>query len=124
MNFKTFSHKLVIHNKTTNFQAIAKFTRKIILKMENNKITFITGNPGKLQELKQILGGDFSRELVIQDIDLPELQGEPDEVCIQKCKEAKKHIKGPVMIEDTCLGFNALQGLPGKKFLAYAIKYN
>ena len=44
---------------------------------------------------------------------MPEYQGEPDEVSISKCKEAAAVLKGPVLIEDTCLGFNALGGLPG-----------
>ena len=52
-------------------------------------------------------------QVISQDIDLPEYQGEPDDICIQKCKEASKVIKGPVLIEDTCLCFNALGGLPG-----------
>ena len=52
-------------------------------------------------------------QVVSQDIDLPEYQGEPDDICIQKCKEASKIIQGPVLIEDTCLCFNALGGLPG-----------
>lgn len=30
-----------------------------------------------------------------------------------KCKEAAKIVKGPVIVEDTCLCFNALGGLPG-----------
>lgn len=42
-----------------------------------------------------------------------ELQGEVDEICRIKCKEAAKHVKGPVIVEDTCLAFNALKGLPG-----------
>lgn len=36
-----------------------------------------------------------------------------DEICIIKCKEAAKHVKGPVVVEDTSLAFNALNGLPG-----------
>ena len=44
---------------------------------------------------------------------LPEYQGSPEEVCREKCKEAAKTIEGPVIIEDTCLCFNALGGLPG-----------
>ena len=51
--------------------------------------------------------------MISQDVDLPEYQGEPDDICIQKCKEASKVIQGPVLIEDTCLCFNALGGLPG-----------
>lgn len=42
-----------------------------------------------------------------------EYQGSPEEVCREKCKEAAKTIEGPVIIEDTCLCFNALGGLPG-----------
>jgi inosine/xanthosine triphosphate pyrophosphatase family protein len=31
----------------------------------------------------------------------------------EKCLEASRRIPGPVIIEDTCLCFNALGGLPG-----------
>ena len=31
----------------------------------------------------------------------------------EKCVEASRRIAGPVIIEDTCLGFNVLGGLPG-----------
>ena len=47
------------------------------------------------------------------DVDLPEYQGEPDDVSIQKCKDAAKSITGPMLVEDTSLCFNALNGLPG-----------
>ena len=39
--------------------------------------------------------------------------GTPEEVCREKCREAARHIRGPVLIEDTCLCFTALGGLPG-----------
>ena len=42
-----------------------------------------------------------------------ELQGEPEEVSIEKCKRAAQQVGGPVMVEDTSLCFNALGGLPG-----------
>ncbi|XP_018115258.1 inosine triphosphate pyrophosphatase isoform X1 [Xenopus laevis] len=61
----------------------------------------------------QILGDKFPCKLVAKKIDLPEYQGEPDEISIQKCREAAKQIQGPVIVEDTCLCFNALGGLPG-----------
>ncbi|PIO28787.1 hypothetical protein AB205_0081240, partial [Aquarana catesbeiana] len=61
----------------------------------------------------QILGDKFPCKLVAKKIDLPEYQGEPDEISIHKCKEAAKEIQGPVIVEDTCLCFNALGGLPG-----------
>lgn len=42
-----------------------------------------------------------------------ELQGEVEDVCKTKCREAAKNVQGPVIVEDTCLSFNALGGLPG-----------
>uniref|UniRef100_A0A4X1V9W4 Inosine triphosphate pyrophosphatase n=1 Tax=Sus scrofa TaxID=9823 RepID=A0A4X1V9W4_PIG len=77
------------------------------------KIVFVTGNAKKLEEVIQILGDKFPCTLVAQKIDLPEYQGEPDEISIQKCKEAARQVQGPVLVEDTCLCFNAFGGLPG-----------
>lgn len=81
--------------------------------MNNKPITFVTGNAKKLEEFKAILGTSFPREIVSQKVDLPELQGEITEICIKKCKEAARIVQGPVIVEDTCLCFNALKGLPG-----------
>ena len=77
-------------------------------------ITFVTGNVKKLEEVRAILGSGFSRAVISQKIDLPELQGEIDEISIKKCKEAARIVKGPVVVEDTSLCFNALKGLPGQ----------
>lgn len=74
---------------------------------------FVTGNAKKLEEVIQILGDKFPCTLEAQKIDLPEYQGEPDEISIQKCREAARQVQGPVLVEDTCLCFNALGGLPG-----------
>lgn len=52
-------------------------------------------------------------QLIAQDIDLPEYQGEPEEIVKAKCALAAEHIKGPVIVEDTSLCFNALGGMPG-----------
>lgn len=79
-------------------------------------LTFVTGNAKKLEEIKAILGKTFPREITSMKIDLPELQGEVDEICMKKCQEAARHVKGPVVVEDTCLCFNALKGLPGIYF--------
>ncbi|KAG8555845.1 hypothetical protein GDO81_017835 [Engystomops pustulosus] len=76
-------------------------------------VVFVTGNAKKLEEVIQILGDKFPCKLVAKKIDLPEYQGEPDEISIQKCKEAARQVQGPVIVEDTCLCFNALGGLPG-----------
>ena len=51
--------------------------------------------------------------IVSQKIDLPELQGEPDEVSSEKCRLAVEKVQGPVLVEDTSLCYNALGGLPG-----------
>jgi inosine triphosphate pyrophosphatase len=66
-----------------------------------------------LEEVNRILGEDFPVEIIAQKIDLPELQGEPEEVAKEKCKIAAQLINGPVLVEDTALCFNALGGLPG-----------
>ena len=52
-------------------------------------------------------------QVVCRDIDLPEYQGTPEEVVRAKCTLAAQHIKGPVVVEDTSLCFNALGGMPG-----------
>ena len=50
------------------------------------------------------------------------MQGEPEEISIEKCRLAAAEVKGPVMVEDMSLGFNALKGLPGPyiKWCAHA----
>jgi inosine triphosphate pyrophosphatase len=88
----------------------------------HKKLTFLTGNANKLSEIKQILSGvcevsfenSFFVILFLQvqsiDVDLPEYQGDPDEVARAKCLAAVAHVKAPVIIEDTCLCFEALGG--------------
>ncbi|XP_020654176.2 inosine triphosphate pyrophosphatase [Pogona vitticeps] len=76
-------------------------------------VVFVTGNAKKLEEVTQILGDSFPYKLVAKKIDLPEYQGEPDDISVKKCQEAVKQIQGPVIVEDTCLCFKALGGLPG-----------
>ncbi|EDL28287.1 inosine triphosphatase (nucleoside triphosphate pyrophosphatase), isoform CRA_a [Mus musculus] len=56
------------------------------------KIVFVTGNAKKLEEVIQILGDNFPCTLEAQKIDLPEYQGEPDEISIQKCREAARQM--------------------------------
>lgn len=81
-------------------------------------ITFVTGNTKKLEELISIIGPAFSRQIISKMIDLPELQGEIEEIAIKKCKEAAYRVNGPVLVEDTCLCFNAHHGLPGNIFFS------
>jgi len=74
-------------------------------------ISFVTGNANKLRETQAILGNLIP--LVAVKLDLPELQGEPDDISREKARLAAQRVKGPVLVEDTCLCFNGLQGLPG-----------
>ena len=77
------------------------------------QITFVTGNAKKLEEAIDILGASLPFDFVSAKLDLPELQGEPVEVSVEKCKLAAERIGGAVMVEDTSLCYNALGGLPG-----------
>lgn len=79
----------------------------------NKTIYFITGNQNKLKEFTQIIGGVASYDFQTKSIDLPEYQGEPEEIAVAKCKAALEIANAPVLIEDTSLCFNALKGLPG-----------
>jgi inosine triphosphate pyrophosphatase len=74
-------------------------------------LVFVTGNPKKLEEVQAILGD--SLPLQGQPVDLPELQGKPEDISRAKCRVAARQVEGPVIVEDTCLCFNALKGLPG-----------
>ncbi|ETS76709.1 hypothetical protein PFICI_12096 [Pestalotiopsis fici W106-1] len=74
-------------------------------------VNFITGNANKLREVKHILEPAIT--VNSQSVDLPELQGTVEEVTLEKCRVAAQQVGGPVLVEDTCLCFNALGGLPG-----------
>ncbi|KAK1267323.1 Inosine triphosphate pyrophosphatase [Acorus gramineus] len=79
--------------------------------MLSRPVTFVTGNPKKLEEVRAILGDSIPLQSL--KLDLPELQGEPEEISKDKARMAAKEVNGPVLVEDTCLCFNALNGLPG-----------
>ncbi|KAK1592246.1 hypothetical protein Q3G72_021797 [Acer saccharum] len=74
-------------------------------------VTFVTGNAKKLEEVKAILGQSVPFQSL--KLDLPELQGEPEDISKEKARLAALQVNGPVLVEDTCLCFNALKGLPG-----------
>jgi inosine triphosphate pyrophosphatase len=74
-------------------------------------IRFITGNKNKLREAREILTG-FEVEGL--DIDLPEIQSlDPKEVIRAKLDEARRRRKGALMVEDTSLTLDCMNGLPG-----------
>jgi inosine triphosphate pyrophosphatase len=76
------------------------------------EVNFITGNANKLAEVRAILepAGIAVRN---EALDLPEVQGSLEDVTREKCRVAADRVGGPVLVEDTCLCFNALKGLPG-----------
>lgn len=94
----------------------ARKSRTLITsQMSRATLTFVTGNRKKLEEVAAILASspDCPFELRSEKVDLPELQGEPEDIAREKCRLAAEKIGGPVLVEDTCLCFNALGGLPG-----------
>ncbi len=71
---------------------------------------FISGNQNKIDYLSKTLG----IELEHQKIDLDEIQSSDPKVVIEhKAKQAFQIVDKPVLVEDTSLSFNALDGLPG-----------
>ena len=94
-------------------------------KSKNKIINFVSGNKNKLRELNEIFSENFKDIIVKQlDIDLPELQGIPEDIVRGKLKlaiEKSKGLEGPVLVEDTSLCFNAYGGLPGP-YIKYFLK--
>jgi len=74
---------------------------------------FVTGNAGKLREVKAILLQGAPVEINSKALDVPELQGSTQEVAREKCRRAADLIGGPCITDDTALCFKALNGLPG-----------
>ncbi|MCJ1383586.1 nucleoside triphosphate pyrophosphohydrolase ham1 [Xylographa soralifera] len=79
--------------------------------MAPRSINFITGNRNKLVEVEAILGATV--HLHSASLDLVEIQGTIEEISRDKCRRAAAAVNGPVLVEDTCLCFNALKELPG-----------
>lgn len=83
-------------------------------------ITFVTGNANKLKEVLAILsegkeGANKVGKFTISNksLDLVEVQGTLEEVTIHKAQSAAEIVNGPVLVEDTGLGFTAFNDLPG-----------
>lgn len=102
-----------------------------IRRMENSSsqqprkktITFVTGNKNKLAEVQRLLSTTASSsddqsstlpfDIINHKLDLPELQGTPEDIAREKCKLASTQLQTAVFTEDTCLCFSALNNLPG-----------
>lgn len=93
-------------------------------------ILFVTGNEGKLREVQGFLSGCKSIRVIHKKIDLTEIQEASAEIISRKkAEEAFRIINSlqpgekpvlneeakltPVLVEDTSLSFDVLDGLPG-----------
>lgn len=98
-----------MQQNNTNIQILVINTELLIIMVK--QLNFITSNSNKLSEVKQILGDVV--DLQSQSLELDEIQGTIEEISLDKCRRAANAIQGPVLVEDTCLCFNALKELPG-----------
>ena len=82
--------------------------------MSKNILKLVSGNKNKVREVQDLLSQSTNLKIEALDIDLPELQGDPEDVSKMKTKHAVDLLGcGPVITEDTSLCFNAWGGLPG-----------
>jgi non-canonical purine NTP pyrophosphatase (RdgB/HAM1 family) len=73
-------------------------------------IVLVTGNPGKLREVRRMVAGDVGSIAV----DLPEIQSlDLTAVLRAKADEAARHTERPFVVEETGLELAALNGFPG-----------
>ncbi len=86
---------------------------------EMHPIYFVTGNPHKFREAKALLP-----QLEQVEFDLPEEQSlDPQLVIRKKLEVAKTKHDGPLIVEDTSLYLDGLNGFPGPliKWMAQAV---
>lgn len=87
--------------------------RRVVASRAAMDVTFVTSNARKLAEARAILGATPALTLTSRALDLPELQGEPEDVARAKARRAAVAVGGPALVEDTSLCYDALGGLPG-----------
>ncbi|MBI4144325.1 non-canonical purine NTP pyrophosphatase [Candidatus Woesearchaeota archaeon] len=73
-------------------------------------VIFITGNEHKFEEFCKWI---HSVKLKRKNINLPELQGLPEEIAKEKAKLACSILKKPCFVDDTSLVFKSWKSLPG-----------
>jgi inosine triphosphate pyrophosphatase len=80
----------------------------------NKVIHFCSSNINKYNEVCAIFNKELPDIEIRQiNIEIPELQGEPEDIVMDKLKYAISKHEGPLLVEDTSLCYNALNGLPG-----------
>ncbi len=83
------------------------------------KLIIVTGNPLKFQQMAHVLGEYFECEQGV--FKTYEIQGTPEEILTDKLVRAYAHFQSAVLVEDTSLHFDFLNGFPGsyiRDFLA------
>ena len=95
--------------------AIYKYNHcKFKFRMKNKKLTinFVTSNPGKVMEFRQILGPEIKVNHI--KISYPEMRSEDSgEIARNSAKELAEKLKKNVVVEDSGLFIQALNGFPG-----------
>ena len=122
---KKVSKKPKAQSKEKKIKTVSATKKEKRIKQKQKIINFVSGNKNKLKELSDIFKENF-RDIEIKqlDIDLPELQGLPEDIVKGKLKlalEKAKKLKGPILVEDTSLCFNGYGGLPGP-YIKYFLK--
>lgn len=74
--------------------------------MEN--YTLVSGNQFKIQQWLKVIPN-----LKTSNHNLPEIQGKPKEIVFEKCLEAFKILKTPVIVEDVSLYLHRFSNFPG-----------
>jgi inosine triphosphate pyrophosphatase len=84
------------------------------------KFYFMTSNENKYLEVKKFLKG--IRDVLPLVYDLPEMQHTDEKEIVRlKLEVGKKHRKGEIIVEDTGLHLDCLNGLPGP-FIKWFVK--
>ena len=79
---------------------------------ENQTISIVTGNPGKVRELEVMSLGRLKFQML--QLDLPEIQSlDLKEIVTDKLQRAYKEAATPVIVDDVSAELENLNGLPG-----------
>ena len=82
------------------------------MRLEQNRILFISKNKGKISEAQEILGDCIS--IIPQEYDIAEIQTEDFNTLVKdKVLKAYKRFMQPLFIEHTGLQIESVNGLPG-----------
>lgn len=86
-------------------------------------IVFATNNRHKLEEVQQMLGGEFEIKTLADigcDVDIPETSDTLEGNALQKARYVKEHFGLDCFADDTGLECHALDGAPGVRSARYA----